>query len=58
MKAQMRLADRSGARVAVIVGPEEARSGTVAIRPLRTGGDQRSVAREQVVTEVARGRSG
>jgi histidyl-tRNA synthetase len=58
MKAQMRLADRSGARVAVIVGPEEARSGTVAIRPLRTEGDQRSVAREQVVTEVARGRSG
>ena len=44
MKAQMKLADRSGARVALIVGPEELAGGTVTVRPLRAGGEQRTVA--------------
>jgi histidyl-tRNA synthetase len=35
LKAQMRLADRSGARYAVIVGPKELESGTVTLRDLR-----------------------
>jgi histidyl-tRNA synthetase len=39
-KAQFRRADRSGAAVAVILGEDEAARGAVAIRPLRTEGQQ------------------
>jgi histidyl-tRNA synthetase len=53
MKAQMKLADRSGAGLALIVGPEEARRGVVVVRPLRTDGEQRSVAVGDVVSAVA-----
>ena len=51
MKAQMKLADRSGAAVAVIVGQDEAATGTVTLRPLR-GGDQEVVDRQDVVRAV------
>ena len=43
MKAQFKAADRSGARWVLIVGPDEAASGTVSLRPLRGDGDQRTV---------------
>ncbi len=49
MKAQMKLADRSGAAVALIVGPQEAASGTVVVRPLRNGGVQEAVPASLVV---------
>jgi histidyl-tRNA synthetase len=52
LKSQMKGADRSGARVALIVGPDEVAAGTVTVRPLRAGGDQRSVARAGVVEAV------
>jgi histidyl-tRNA synthetase len=52
LKAQMRLADRSGARLALIVGPEEQRTGTVAVKPLRTPGAQSSVPRADAVAVV------
>ncbi|HEV2069005.1 MAG TPA: histidine--tRNA ligase [Acidimicrobiales bacterium] len=53
MRAQMKLADRSGARLALIVGDEEQRSGTVSVRDLRADdGDQRVVARDAVVPLV------
>jgi histidyl-tRNA synthetase len=52
MKAQMKLADRSGAAVALIVGPTEAAAGTVLVRPLRAGGDQRPVPVDAVVDAV------
>jgi len=52
MKAQMKLADRSGATLALIVGPAEARAGTVVVRPLRTGGEQESIERSSVVETV------
>lgn len=55
MKAQMKLADRSGARLALIVGPAEAKAGTVVVRPLRTELDeQESVARTEVLETVRR----
>ena len=44
MKAQMKRADRSGARVALIVGPDEKASGAVTVRDLRTAAPQRRVA--------------
>ncbi|HEV2810729.1 MAG TPA: histidine--tRNA ligase [Acidimicrobiales bacterium] len=53
MRAQMKLADRSGARLALIVGDEERRSGTVSVRDLRADdADQRVVARDAVVALV------
>ncbi len=52
MKAQMKLADRSGATVALIVGPAEAASGTVLLRPLRSEGDQLPVTLDAVVDAV------
>jgi histidyl-tRNA synthetase len=53
MKSQLKSADRSGARMALIVGPDEQADGTVSVRPLRGGGDQRTVPRSSVVETVA-----
>jgi histidyl-tRNA synthetase len=50
----MKAADRSGARVAVIVGTDELAAGTVSLRPLRGPGEQRRVPRAQVVESVRR----
>ncbi|HEY5665059.1 MAG TPA: histidine--tRNA ligase [Ilumatobacter sp.] len=52
MKAQMKLADRSGAAFAVIVGTDEIDAGTVVVKPLRSGGDQVVVARQSVLTDL------
>jgi len=54
-KAQFKVADRSGARLALVIGPDEAAAGTVAVRDLRAGpGDrgQEIVARADVVETV------
>jgi histidyl-tRNA synthetase len=51
-KAQLRAADRSGARLAVIVGGDEATRGTVAVKPLRGGGEQTEVERGELVKQV------
>ena len=54
LKAQMKMADRSGARVAVIIGDEEVSAGTVTVRDLRgAGGGQEAVERSQLVATVA-----
>ena len=52
MKSQLKSADRSGARVALIVGPDELAAGTVSVRPLRTPGEQRTVPVADVVAAV------
>lgn len=52
MKAQFKAADRSGARLALIVGPDEAASGTVSLRPLRGDGTQSVVNRADVLSAV------
>jgi histidyl-tRNA synthetase len=55
-KAQFKAADRSGASIALVVGPDEAAAGTVALRGLRGPqagrADQVTVARGDVVAEV------
>jgi histidyl-tRNA synthetase len=51
-KAQFKAADRSGARLAVIVGDDEKSRGTVALKALRDGGDQTEVARREVIAHV------
>jgi histidyl-tRNA synthetase len=52
MKSQFKAADKSGASWVVIVGPDEAASGTVSLRPLRGSGDQRTVPVAEVVGAV------
>jgi histidyl-tRNA synthetase len=52
MKAQFKAADKSGAGWVVIVGPDEAASGTVSLRPLRGEGDQQTVPVAEVVDAV------
>jgi len=61
LKAQLKLADRSGAAYAVIVGPDERAAGTVTVRSMHGDGDQQTVARGDVVAHLAsavRGRAG
>jgi histidyl-tRNA synthetase len=52
-KSQMKQADKSGARYAVIVGPEELTNGVVTVRPLRDGGDQQTVKRSAVAARLS-----
>jgi histidyl-tRNA synthetase len=52
MKSQMKSADKSGARVALIVRAEELAAGTVSVRPMRGTGEQRTVLRSEVVEAV------
>jgi histidyl-tRNA synthetase len=40
-KSQMKKADASGARYAVIIGDDEARAAEVSVKPLRGEGEQR-----------------
>jgi len=51
MKAQMKAAAKSGARVAVIIGEDEAAGGTATVRDL-TAGEQTSVSGGDVVAAV------
>ncbi len=53
MKAQMKLANRSGANVAIIVGDDELAAGTVVVKPLRTTADQVTIARAELITHLA-----
>jgi histidyl-tRNA synthetase len=54
MKAQMRLADRSGAAFAVIVGSDELAAGTVTVKPLTQRADQVTIDRSMLVEHLAR----
>jgi histidyl-tRNA synthetase len=51
-KSQMKKADASGSRYALIIGDDEAARGTVAIKPLREGGEQRAVAAGDVAAAL------
>ena len=53
MKSQMKAAGRSGARVAVIVGEQEAADGTATVRDLAAG-EQEVVPRDEVVERIRR----
>ena len=52
MKSQIKSADKSGALVALVVGPQEVTEGTVGLRPLRSSEEQRTVPRDAVVAEL------
>ncbi len=55
-KSQLKSADRSGARLAVIIGPDEVAAGQVAIKDLRAGPGtpQHVVARDAFIDEIGR----
>jgi histidyl-tRNA synthetase len=48
---QFKYADRMGMRLALVIGPEEAESGRVTIKNLKTG-EQQSVSRQEVLETV------
>ena len=55
MKSQLKAADRSGARVAILIGPQELEAGTITIRDLRAldeGNRQKLVPRSNLVDAV------
>ncbi|HVL98474.1 MAG TPA: histidine--tRNA ligase [Egibacteraceae bacterium] len=52
LKAQLKAADRSGARTAVVLGPADAERGTVTVRDLSSG-EQSEVPRAEVVARLA-----
>ncbi len=56
MKAQMKVADKSGARYAILVGPQEYAAGEVTIRDLRSenfGQAQQTVAQKDIVATIS-----
>jgi histidyl-tRNA synthetase len=53
MKAQMKRADAAGARIALIVGGQEAAAGEITVRDLATG-EQETIAAGDVVAHVAK----
>ncbi|MPZ72782.1 MAG: histidine--tRNA ligase [Nitriliruptorales bacterium] len=57
MKAQLKVADRSGARWTVIVGPDEAARGVVTVKDLDTG-EQRESKRDEVAALLAAAATG
>ena len=56
MKAQMKVADRSGAAVAIIIGSNEVAEGAVTVRPLRTDDGQQTIARSTLIDYLKKAR--
>ena len=54
-KAQMKKADASGARFAVLIGDNEAAAGQLTIKPLRQALEQKTVALQEAVSIVKNG---
>lgn len=54
LKSQMRRADRSGARVALLLGEVEAERGTVGVKDLRAEGTQQEVAHAELAQYLRR----
>ena len=57
MKAQMKVADRSGASVAVIIGSNELAEDAVTVRPLRTQDGQQTIARSTLIDYLKKART-
>jgi len=52
-KSQMKKADASGARYAVIIGEDEVAASRVTLKPLRGGGEQRTLEPREALLEVS-----
>lgn len=53
-KSQIRRADRSGARVALILGEDEIANGQLTLKPLRDDGEQQTLSVEDAIAELSR----
>jgi histidyl-tRNA synthetase len=53
MKAQMKLANRSAARFALIIGDDELAAGTVLVKPMHGEGEQVAIARSEISSHLA-----
>ena len=53
-KAQLRRADRSGAKLALIIGQDELDAGTVGVKPLRSDAPQSTVKLEELAAALLR----
>jgi histidyl-tRNA synthetase len=53
MKAQMKLANRSAARFALIIGDDELAAGTVVVKPMHGEGEQVAIARCDISSHLA-----
>jgi len=53
VKAQMKVADRSGARVALLIGDDELAANAVTVRDLRGSGEQQQIPREGIARVLA-----
>ncbi|MNC84679.1 Histidine--tRNA ligase [compost metagenome] len=51
-KSQMKKADASGARFAVIIGDDEAAAGMVSVKPLREGREQKRVSIAEAIALI------
>jgi len=51
LKSQMKRADKSGARFAMVLGPDELSTRTAELKPLR-GGEPRRVAFEEIASAL------
>jgi histidyl-tRNA synthetase len=54
-KSQMKKADASRARYALVIGDDEAARGVVGVKPLREAGEQESVAIDALPARLAAG---
>ena len=53
-KAKLKRADRSGARIALVLGEEEAQNDRIAVKDLRVRGSQSTVAIDELAGHIAR----
>ncbi|GHB22614.1 histidine--tRNA ligase [Salinicola rhizosphaerae] len=53
-KSQIRRADRSGARVALILGEDEIANGQLTLKPLRDDGEQQTLSIDDAIAELSR----
>ncbi len=51
-KSQMKSADASGARYALILGEDEAAAQRVGVKPLRAAGEQQALAPEELAARL------
>ena len=58
LKSQMKSADRAGARLALIIGDDEAAAASVTVRDLQEKGEQERVSRETIVEHIRKRLSG
>jgi histidyl-tRNA synthetase len=58
LKNQLRRADQSGARWALIIGDDEMAAGRVTVKPLRSGSEQQTVSVETLIEQLGQSHRG